>query len=268
MDNYQYCAQTAVALLNGKIDTARVLDFGCGAGQVVGLLRASSISAVGCEAFYGGGTTPARKDIAPFIYPIHNGVVPFPAESFDLVLNNQVMEHVEDLDAALSEICRVAKPGGIVLSLFPDKAVWREGHCGVPFLHWFPKHSSVRVYYAYAMRSIGFGHFTQGKSRWLWTTDTCDWLDKWTVYRSYDEIADTYRRYFTPMQHIECQWLEARLGVIARLFPARLGRLFVNKMAGMVFTCTKPQNAQNKVHDDSGRHFVRNGAKATVSGLA
>jgi ubiquinone/menaquinone biosynthesis C-methylase UbiE len=29
-----------------------------------------------------------------------------------VVINNQVMEHVEDIDAALSEIHRVLKPGG------------------------------------------------------------------------------------------------------------------------------------------------------------
>ena len=35
----------------------------------------------------------------------------------------------------LAKISRVLKPGGMVLSLFPDKGVWREGHCGIPFLH-------------------------------------------------------------------------------------------------------------------------------------
>ena len=35
-----------------------------------------------------------------------------------------------------SKIHRVLKPGGTLLSLSPDKSVWHEGHCGVPFLHW------------------------------------------------------------------------------------------------------------------------------------
>ena len=169
-------------------------------------------------------------------------LIPFPDSMFEVVLNNQVMEHVQDLDTALSEIHRVLKPGGIVLSLFPDKSVWREGHCGVPFLHWFPKHSTLRIYYAYCMRSIGFGrfgHFTKELSRMQWSMDFCTWLDDWTEYRSYGEIKDTYGKYFLPMQHIEAHWLESRLGNIVRPIPAPIKRVFVQKMAGMVFTCEK-----------------------------
>ena len=36
-----------------------------------------------------------------------DGSIPFPDGFFDLVTNNQVMEHVEDLDAVLAEIARV-----------------------------------------------------------------------------------------------------------------------------------------------------------------
>lgn len=54
--------------------------------------------------------------------------IPFETESFDFMVNNQVMEHVPDLDGVLNEILRVLKPGGTVLSLFPDGGVRREGH--------------------------------------------------------------------------------------------------------------------------------------------
>jgi SAM-dependent methyltransferase len=174
---------------------------------------------------------------------MRGNVIPFASGVFDLVINNQVMEHVEDIDAVLSEIHRVLKPGGVVLSLFPDHSIWREGHCGVPFLHWFPKRSTFRVYYALFWRSIGFGNFTGGKSRLQWSKDFCDWLDRWTVYRSYGEIAIAYGKHFSPMQHIEEHWLESRVGLIIGPFPTRLKRLFVNKFAGMVFTCEKARAA-------------------------
>jgi len=44
--------------------------------------------------------------------------------------HQQVLEHATDLDVVVHEIARVLKPGGSCLSLFPDKGVWREGHCG------------------------------------------------------------------------------------------------------------------------------------------
>ena len=52
---------------------------------------------------------------------------------FDLVLSNQVIEHVEDLDAVLCEIHRVLKPGGAFLSLFPSKDVIRKTIVASPF---------------------------------------------------------------------------------------------------------------------------------------
>ena len=239
MDNYRYCAEFAARVIGDKAGAAKVLDFGCGAGQIVKLLRDVHISAYGCEAFYGGGASPVPDELSPFIFAMQGKVIPFPPCTFDVVINNQVMEHVDDIDAALFEIHRVLKPGGTVLSLFPDKSVWHEGHCGVPFLHWFPKQSTFRIYYALLWRSIGFGNFTESKSRLQWSKDFCTWLDQWTTYRSYEEIAIVYSKYFMPMQHIEDHWLENRLGSMARPFPTPLQRLFVRKMAGMVFTCTK-----------------------------
>ena len=183
---------------------------------------------------------PIPDELSPFILAMQGKVIPFPPCTFDVVINNQVMEHVDDIDAALFEIHRVLKPGGTVLSLFPDKSVWHEGHCGVPFLHWFPKQSTFRIYYALLWRSIGFGNFTEGKSRLEWSKDFCTWLDQWTdVSQLRGDRERCTQSISPPMQHIEDHWLESRVGPIARPFPAPLKRLFVNKLAGMVFTCKK-----------------------------
>jgi SAM-dependent methyltransferase len=238
VDNYQYCAQFATRVIGNNITNAKVLDFGCGAGQIVKLLRDSGISAFGCEAFYGGGKYPIPDDLSEVILAMQGNAIPFDDCMFDLVINNQVMEHIEDIDAALSEIHRVLKPGGIVLSLFPDHSVWREGHCGVAFLHWFPKQSTFRIYYTLFCTSIGFGKFTAG-SRLQWSKDVCAWLDRWTVYRTYGQITTAYAKYFSPMRHIEDHWLDSRLGPIAHPFPTHLKRMFVRKMAGLVFICKK-----------------------------
>lgn len=42
-----------------------------------------------------------------------------PSASFDVVLTQEVLEHVPDLDAALADMARILKPGGIVLGTFP-----------------------------------------------------------------------------------------------------------------------------------------------------
>ncbi len=143
----------------------------------------------------------------------------------------------------LAEIYRVLKPGGLVLSLFPDKGVWREGHCSIPFLHRFPKSSKNRVYYAAMLRTLGMGHFKNNKSILQWSRDFCDWLDQWTYYRSYSEICTSFNRNFIDLSHIEEIWLQKRFGTPATILtgwlPKPIRRWIVQKLGGLVFTCTK-----------------------------
>jgi hypothetical protein len=127
--------------------------------------------------------------------------------------------------------------------VFPDRGVWREGHCGVPFLHWFPKSSRPRVYYAALMRSLGAGAHKQGKTVLQWSRDVCTWLDRWTYYRSSQEIHATFARYFAATGHVEQLWFDARLAGRGRGVPTTLQRLIVRKLAGMVLVSTQPRHA-------------------------
>lgn len=53
------------------------------------------------------------------IKKMNGNTIPFDSTSFDYVINNQVMEHVKNLDTVLTEIQRVLKSDGVVVSLFP-----------------------------------------------------------------------------------------------------------------------------------------------------
>jgi SAM-dependent methyltransferase len=245
MDNYQYCVQwIAEQSTNGPV---RVLDYGCGAGKTVDLLRQRHIDASGCDVFYEGG------DKSKFVKDdfVANGVIrkmlgdqiPFDDASFDFVINNQVMEHVEHIDVALAEIRRVLKPGGTVLSLFPDKGVWREGHVGVPFVHWFPKHTKFRVWYAAAFRLLGMGYNKEGKSLMQWSHFICEWLDKWTHYRSRSAIHSSYAKHFEGLKHIEDHWLRLRAGRTmpwVKHLPAPVQRFITQKLGFLVMVANKP----------------------------
>jgi SAM-dependent methyltransferase len=240
MDNYQYCVGYALALASGR--DFSVLDYGCGAGQIVAPLRAAGVNACGCDVFFGGGDYSSQVP-AEFwntaVFPMQDGKIPFPSETFDLVVSNQVLEHVNDLPAVLAEMHRVLKPGGAVLSLFPDRSVWREGHCGIPLLHWFPKHSRLRVYYALTLRALGLGANKGNKGLMQWSEDFCQWLDQWTYYRPYAVITEEFGAYFGPLHHLEAEWLAARLGPRARSIPAWMRQLIAKKWGHLVFVCRK-----------------------------
>ena len=117
----------------------KVLDFGCGSGEVVGALRAAGVDAYGAETFYGGGDYAGVFESSLFrdghLCAIGDGGrVPFDDAAFDLVLSNQVLEHVEDLEQVTAEIHRLLRPGGIAYHHFPSREVVREGHLGIPLL--------------------------------------------------------------------------------------------------------------------------------------
>jgi SAM-dependent methyltransferase len=232
MDNYEFCVRWALER------RGRVLDYGCGAGGVVRKMRERGIEGFGCDVFYAGNVERSSgliaADIRPWVRRMENGLIPFADASFDAIVTNQVLEHVPDLDLSLREIARVLKPGGAVLALFPDKTVWREGHCGIPFLHWFPKGSNARVYYAAALRALGAGHNKADFPGVMnWARSFCDWLDKWTYYRSPTDIRNVFARHFTRTEHIEHDWFVARVPQ-SRILPPTLRRIAAQKMAGLV----------------------------------
>jgi SAM-dependent methyltransferase len=180
---------------------ARILDYGCGAGNVVAAGRAAGLEIFGADVYYGGSNTKADAAatglLGKWIFEIRDGRLDFPAARFDLVTNNQVMEHAIDLDAVLREIHRVLKPDGEVLSIFPSSDVFREGHIGIPFAHWFRKGSALRFYYTWALRSFGFGTWKeQAPTPRQWALDKLRWIDTYTRYRSRREIFLAYDRYF------------------------------------------------------------------------
>lgn len=240
MDTYEFCCSLVARHAPAG---AAILDYGCGAGQIVAGLRARGFDARGCDVFYEGGdySPSIPRQVQPFIERMAGDRIPFPDAHFDAVISNQVMEHVPDLGVVVREIARVLKPGGVALNVFPDRGVWREGHCGVPFLHWFPKRSMPRVYYAALMRTLGLGTHKKDMSVLQWSANFCNWLDQWTYYRSAREVHAIFSQHFAATEHREQLWFEARLPGRAQTVPTPLQRFIVRKMAGMVLVSTEPR---------------------------
>lgn len=96
--------------------TDRVLDVGCGTGATSAEL-AKRAHTVACD-FSGDALRYARErglDVAR----ADATVLPFPDQSFQLVVALDVVEHLDDDAAALREFMRVLKPGGHLLLTVP-----------------------------------------------------------------------------------------------------------------------------------------------------
>ncbi len=202
----------------------RVLDFGCGEGQVVRAARALELDVAGADVFYGGSDAKRIVEAAGLlgtsIREIRDGKLEFADASFDLVVSNQVFEHIEALGASLDEVARVLKPGGRLVCLFPTLEVLREAHCGVPLLHRLPR-DGRRAAWAARWHRVGFGYDKEKKPREQWAAEAVEWMDLYVHYRRRSELLREFERRFVT-RSMEEHYLAYRLlrkGAAGRLAP-------------------------------------------------
>lgn len=74
------------------------------------------------------------------IYKVGDAMfLPFANNSIDIIICNQVYEHVPDSHQLFKEIYRVLKPKGMCYFGAGNRFVLVEQHYNLPFLSWFPK---------------------------------------------------------------------------------------------------------------------------------
>lgn len=104
-----------VEMAGAQNRSGSVLDLGCGVGRLlarVGNARlAVGIDLSGCMLKYAKRRTPASLVQGNCLH------LPFPENSFDLVMAHSIFHHLSDVGAGAREVCRVLRPGGkLVLS--------------------------------------------------------------------------------------------------------------------------------------------------------
>ena len=120
LHRYALCAQHVA----GK----RVLDLACGTGYGTTILGAHGAQVTGAD-ISAAAIRLARKrhgsDNVTFVIADCFDL-PFAAGSFDVVVANEMIEHVADHDALISEARRVLVPGGLLLVSTPNKPVYNR----------------------------------------------------------------------------------------------------------------------------------------------
>jgi len=133
-----------------------ILDFGCGDGHRVYQLHDFGFkNSFGFnKSDYMGMENPVNlrrsEDIRLFRFS-DDGTIPFPDSLFDLIISDQVFEHVLEQEKAFREIHRVLKPGGISVHVIPAKWQFIEQHIYVPFGGLI---KSMSYYYFWALCGI------------------------------------------------------------------------------------------------------------------
>jgi SAM-dependent methyltransferase len=108
-----------------RID-GRVLDNGCGVGSYLIRLDVDASTAYGLEYDFDRAMQAAEQ--LPTVVQAAGEGLPYPNQSFDLVLSHEVLEHVEDDRQSAAEIARVLRPGGRLVLFVPNRGYPFETH--------------------------------------------------------------------------------------------------------------------------------------------
>jgi SAM-dependent methyltransferase len=204
----------------------RVLDVGCGRGSRVAWLLERGWDAWGTDvepSYLGAGERFFReRGWGTERLKLTNGKsLPFDAASFDVVLSDQVIEHVRDLDAFVAGISRVSRRDGYGLHVFP--ATWRpvEPHLRQPFVHWFPKGPLRHAAIVTAVKTgLGVRHFAALDVRERVRIYEAFSVDE-TFYRSRRAIAQAFQEHGMTPDLRQAAWAKTRYRLGSRL-PAAL----------------------------------------------
>jgi SAM-dependent methyltransferase len=190
----------------------KVLDFGCGKGEILQLLLDNEIDAHGVDIYHQG---PSGEVLSSELYKQGkikiieiNKKLPFEDKTFDLIISNQVFEHVSNIDFVSGELRRILKDKGKMYHHFPSKEVWREGHIGILFSHWFSSEGKSRYLYTFLMRLVGFGRNKADKTIKEWVAYSLGYLDKYCFYRKEKELEEVLHDY--KIEHKEIEYIKFR----------------------------------------------------------
>lgn len=129
------------------LEGRRILDIGCGLGAYVQAFRRYSPDVVGMDVDRPRVVEGQRRGIPNLLLGAGESL-PFATGSFDVIVLNEVIEHVLDDAATLREATRILRPGGRIVIYAPNRLYPFETHGiywgkryifgNIPLVNWLP----------------------------------------------------------------------------------------------------------------------------------
>jgi SAM-dependent methyltransferase len=177
------------------LEGARILDIGCGLGVYVRKFRDFS------EHVYGIDVDPRRltegaRSTSGLMLAVGEHL-PYPDATFDVIVLNEVIEHVADDRRTIEEALRVLAPGGHIVIYAPNRLYPFETHGiylgdrfvfgNIPLINWLPNVLRNRlVPHARA--------YTKGGIRRLWRNLPVRVSVESYVYPGFDNVIARHER--------------------------------------------------------------------------
>jgi len=152
--------------------------------------------------------------------------------SVDVVICNQVYEHVPNPQVLIAQIYRILKPGGTCYFSGPNLLFPIEPHVFWPFIHWIPRSWALMLLRVFSPKKV---EVLDAYSTTYWTLKR--WLDDFLIV---DAVPPLIRH---RAQADDARWIWR----IFRLVPQGILKAFAFLSPGFVFLLTKPVHAQSRV---------------------
>jgi SAM-dependent methyltransferase len=190
-----------------ELRAKRILDIGCGLGMYVSQFRNFS------DDVHGVDVDPDKvaqgSQYLPNLRVAPAEELPFADDSFDVILLNEVIEHVDDDRRTIHEAHRVLAPGGHIVIYAPNRLYPFETHgfffagayhgpCNLPIVaNWVP--NCVRRYFAPHVRI-----YTQPEVRALFEGLDVEFVVQDHIFPGCDNWAERglMGRLFRDMMHV------------------------------------------------------------------
>ena len=164
-NNYNFLTIAVKKLIERSLIPKKpvILDFGCGKCQLLSNLEKEIPNSrlYGVDIFRNSKLFKeinlkknkfVIKDIKPYEEFNFN-------KEFDLIIANQVFEHIKDLDTIYKFLHSILAKDGKMIVAFPTKEILIEPHLKIPFIHWIKKYSKFQKLIIFCFNFLKFGNF-------------------------------------------------------------------------------------------------------------
>lgn len=235
----------------------RVLDFGCGSGEMVYRLRDAGYDALGFDivdtlslrdprdaALFVIGPTPRERwpdgrIVSHYRFDWSGYRLPFDDNEFDFVVSQETFEHVMDPAAAIRELARVTKPDGFHIHTLPGR--WRliEPHIRVPLGGVIQNYPYFRLWAALGIRNSFQTSFSAAET----ATNNCQYVRGWLHYAPAGHLRRLGAHWFDVSEFVPELWEadHARKGPVLRTLS--LARWLYTRTREAVWFLSNPKRS-------------------------
>ena len=211
-DNYELVSYLIRYYLskNTNLRESTILDFGCGNGQLLSVLKNQKIgrNLFGVDIFDDEEYKTIKSNLKDITI---KNIKPYEKIDFkikfDIIIANQVFEHIEDIEKVCSQLSSILKPNGVLIAGFPTKEIILEPHLKLLFLHLLPKNSFLLELYLKCASFLNIGSFKKyrysNKSEKLaYLKKKISFVKEELFYRPSKKYIYIFKKYFSNIKDI------------------------------------------------------------------